>query len=404
MNKYYNLIAVVFVILICSCKGENTKKGEVIESINDEDSITVFDFSANILNECPIDTLSYDNLIKSVRYIPLETTDKSVLGGNAIQIRKIEDNLIVSSGVFKGMLIKRFDINGKYIGNLFNLGRGRNELTFPFNWTANDSAKVIIIVGQNKLLYYYASTSSLSDIRVKDTPYLSTMLNNGDYVVSQSETSDPRSGTSELPYMYFLDRNGNVISERYYSSKRDIAYRAIPDVGSYPYESYILKPAYYGSVFSDMFNDTIYKIKSKDNIVPGYVLNRGKKYMPLIDEVHDDLNMKAKKIYFVSVTDSPDYLFVSYWYNELYCNSIWSKKTGDLIADVEIEKDVYNKLFWEYDCYMPFSFDGFKGVLPIDYVTADNKIYVSIKAAQLKNVLSNLKDDDNPVIVEITLK
>src|SRR5574344_3000805 len=152
MNKYYNLIAVVFVILICSCKGENTKKGEVIESINDEDSITVFDFSANILNECPIDTLSYDNLIKSVRYIPLETTDKSVLGGNAIQIRKIEDNLIVSSGESEGLLIKRFDINGKYIGNLFNLGRGRKELTSPFYWTANDSAKAAIIVGQNKLL------------------------------------------------------------------------------------------------------------------------------------------------------------------------------------------------------------------------------------------------------------
>lgn len=219
MNSNFKSIIIVCLLLLFSCKAKETSKNE--ETFDQGDSLMILNFS----DQSVVDTISYDNFIKEIRYIPLETTDKSVLGGNAIQIRKIEDNLIVSSGVFKGMLIKRFDINGKYIGNLFNLGRGRNELTFPFNWTANDSAKVVIIVGQNKLLYYDASTSSLSDIRVKDTPYLSTMLNNGDYVVSQSETSDPRSGTSELPYMYFLDRNGNVISERYYSSKRDIAYR-----------------------------------------------------------------------------------------------------------------------------------------------------------------------------------
>lgn len=398
VNMFFKYTIIVCLLLLFSCKAKETSKNE--ETFDQRDSLLILNFS----DQSVVDTFSYENYIKEIRYIPLETTDKSVLGESVIKVRKIEDNLIVSSGVNESLLIKRFDINGKYIGNLFYVGRGKNELTLPYYWTANDSAKAAIIVGQNKLLYYDVSTSSLSDIRVKDTPYLGTMLSNGDYVVSQSETSDPRSGTSELPYMYFLDRKGNVLFERYYSSKRDIAYRPNPGIGSYPYEFYILKSAYYGATFSDMFNDTIYKIKSKDNIVPGYVLNRGNKYMPLIDEVHDDLKKKAKKIYFVSVTDSPDYLFVSYWYNELYCNSMWSKKTGDLIANVEIEKDVYIASFWKYDCYMPFSFDGFKGILPIDYVTADNKIYVGIKASKLKNVIPNLTDDDNPVIVEITLK
>lgn len=404
MNKYYKFIAIVFVILICSCKGENTKKAKVVESINDEDSITVFDFSANLSKECPIDTLSYDNLIKSVRYIPLETNENSLLGMGDILVRKVAGKFVVSTGQGPFFKMRIFDANGKYISNVFNIGRGRNELSMPAHWTFNDSLKKISITDiDNKCLFYDIMTEKLIETKVAEPIFKYAMLDDGTYVIVHQSPSDPRSGTSELPYMYFLDMNGNVISERYYPSERDISYRAIPNVGSWPYETYILKPTYYGAIFGDVFNDTLYAIKSKSYIRPKYILNRGQNYMPTIDEVHDDLDKKSKKMYFNYITDSPEYLFVSYWYNKLDCNAIWNKKSKELIANVKVEEEVYNKFNRSY-CFMPFSFDGFKGILFIDYVTADNKIYVGVNASQLMNVLPDLKDDDNPVIIEITLK
>lgn len=404
MNKYYNFFSIVFVILICSCKGENTKKAKVVESINDEDSITVFDFSANLSKECPIDTLSYDNLIKSIRYIPLETNENSMLGMGDILVRKVAGKFVVSTG--RGLIFKMriFDANGKYISNVFNIGRGRNELSMPNHWTVNDSLKKISITDNNKYLFYDIMTEKLIETKVEEPIFTYAMLDDGTYVIVQPSPADPRSGTSEFPYMYFLDMNGNVILERYYPSERDISYRAIPNVGSAPYEIYILKPTYYGAIFGDVFNDTIYAIKSKSYVRPQYILNRGQKYMPTIDEVHDDLDKKSKKMYFKSIIDSPEYLFVSYWHNKVCCNAIWNKKSKELIATAKIEKEVYRTFTYKSCCFMPFSFDGFNGILPIDYVTADNKIYVGVNASQLKNVLPNLKDDDNPVIIEITLK
>ena len=407
MNKYYNLIAVVFVILICSCKGENTKKGEVVESINDEDSITVFDFSANMSKECSIDTLSYGNLIKSVRYIPLETNEKSMIGNGDITVIKVAGKFIVSSGRANFIILKEFDLNGKYISNLFNIGRGRKELPLPYFWIANDSVDEIIIGGNDKMLLFNVTTGDLSDVRLQESFFNLTgiLLCNGTIVQCLFNADDPRTGTTDYPYMCFIDASGKKISERCYPAERDIAYLPISGVSSYPFELYLLKQTNYGAVFKDLYNDTLYTIKSKDDIRARYVAKRGNKYMPTIEEALRSGEKKSDKIYFTDIIDSPEYLFISYYYDNNYNTSIWRKNECKLIASYsDIPRTDYKKYYWEYMAIMPFSFDGFKGVLPIDYVTADNKIYIGTAASKLTGILPNLKDDDNPVIIEITLK
>ena len=407
MNKYYKFIAIVFVILICSCKGENTKKAKVVESINDKDSITVFDFSANLSKGCSIDTLSYDNLIKSVRYIPLETNENSMLGKGDITVRMIAGKFIVSTGRGNFLILKEFDLNGKYISNLFNIGRGRNEIPLPYYWIANDSLNEIIIGGNDKMILFNVTTGDLSDVRLKESFFNLTgiLLCNSTIVKCLFNADDPRTGTTDYPYMSFIDASGKIISERCYPTERDIAYSPISGVSSYPFETYLLKSTNYGAIFKDLYNDTIYAIRSKDNIRARYVVKRGNKYMPIIEEALRSGDKKSDKIYFTDIIDSPEYLFISYYLDNNYNTSIWKKNEGKLIASYSgIPRIDYKKYYWEYMAIMPFFFDGFKGVLPIDYVTADNKIYVGVNASQLMNVLPDLKDDDNPVIIEITLK
>lgn len=405
MNKYYKFIAIVCAILICSCKGENAKKGKVVESINDEDSIIVFDFSANLSKGCSIDTLSYDNLIMSVRYIPLETNENSMLGKGDITVRKVADGFIVSSGRGDFLILKEFDLNGKYISNLFNIGRGRKELPLPYYWLSNDSVNEIVIGGTDKMLLFNVTTGDLSDVRLKEIFLKTILLCDSTMVACTFDASDSRTGTTDFPYMSFIDASGNIISERYYPEERDIAFMSISGVSTLPYEVYILKSTSYGAIFKDLFNDTLYSVRSKDNVRAKYIIRRETKYMPTIEEALGNEDKKANKIYYRDITDSPEYLFISYWYKKLYHTAILDKKSRKIIASNNgLSREDYRKYFRTYYCYMPFSFDGFKGILPIDYVTADNKIYVGVNASQLMNVLPDLKDDDNPVIIEITLK
>lgn len=379
----------------------------VFESINDEDSITVFDFSANMSKECLIDTLSYDNLIQSVRYIPLETNENSMLGKGDITVRKVAGKFIASTGRANFLILKEFDLNGKYISNLFNIGRGRKELTMPYYWLFNDSVNEIIIGGNDKMLLFNVTTGELSDVRLKESFFNLTgvLLCNGTIVKCLFNADDPRTGTTNYPYMSFINAFGNIISERCYPMERDIAYLPISGVSSYPFEIYLLKSTNYGAIFKDLYNDTIYTIRSKDNICARYVVKRGNKYMPTIEEALKSGDKKSNKIYFTDIIDSPEYLFTSYYLNNHYNTSIWKKNEGKLIAFYSgIPRTDYKKYYWNYMAIMPFSFDGFKGILPIDYITADKKIYIGTAASKLTGVLPNLKNDDNPVIIEITLK
>ena len=72
------------------------------------------------------DTLTLNNLIESVRYIPLETSDSSII--DAQRVRKIDDIYCVTSDLQSSML-KLFDFNGRYIRNVFRIGRARNEIS-----------------------------------------------------------------------------------------------------------------------------------------------------------------------------------------------------------------------------------------------------------------------------------
>ena len=200
-----------------------------------------------------------------------------------------------------------------------------------------------------------------------------------------------------------MNLRGRFICGKFYNNNRDISFRPIPGVTVSPFEQYILKQTSYGAVLKDMYNDTIYSIRSQDDFYPFCVVNRGE-YKPTIDEVHDSAEEKAKKIYIVSITDSREHLFVSYMYDNDYYSAVWNKDSQKLIAKTKLSKEEYNNSLYGYYCYMPFSFDGFEGILPIDYINEDNKIYVGAKTSILENVVPNIKRSDNPVIIEITLK
>ena len=55
-------------------------------------------------------------------------------------------------------------------------------------------------------------------------------------------------------------------------------------------------------------------------------------------------------------------------------------------------------------CSLPFSFDGFEGWLPIEYVTKDNRIYVVAHPMFFEKAPSHNDKEANSLLIEIKLK
>ena len=131
-NMKKNVLLLVAIILAISCKN-GRKPGQASDSAA-TDTIAV---EADVYRGpvtihlddklVPLyDTLRMGEMIESVRYIPLESSDNALL--DAVWIRKVGDIYCVISNVFTNGVMKLFDADGKYIRDAFRIGRAREEV------------------------------------------------------------------------------------------------------------------------------------------------------------------------------------------------------------------------------------------------------------------------------------
>ena len=126
MRKFSLFFALLFVFFVVSCnvKKRSNVNGSVITNKAVSDSLPVFLFEGDAL----FDTLSEDNIIESIKYIPL-SSEREAMTSERLLVRKIAGKfLIIDPEVSLGSLPKIFDLNGKFIRNAFLRGRGPNEL------------------------------------------------------------------------------------------------------------------------------------------------------------------------------------------------------------------------------------------------------------------------------------
>ena len=118
----------VIIFLAISCKG-GQKSNQSSDNVDADSCIVEADVYRDPVTIhiddkiVPMyDTLTLNNLIESVRYIPLETSDSAII--DAQRVRKIDDIYCVTSDLQSSML-KLFDFNG--LQQIFHLRRYRPE-------------------------------------------------------------------------------------------------------------------------------------------------------------------------------------------------------------------------------------------------------------------------------------
>ena len=156
--KYFILSLSIFLLYSCSKQEQVTDTKKII--FNEEANPDFFN------------TLT-------CKFIPLETND-SCLFNDIKEIQIVDNKIYIIDNKRSKLLV--FDISGKFITQIGNLGNGPGEYLAPSNFNIDKEKQTITIadVGQSKLLYYdlnnyqYINSQKmrLNSVKIKHPPIL----------------------------------------------------------------------------------------------------------------------------------------------------------------------------------------------------------------------------------------
>lgn len=374
-------------MLLCVSCGKKAAS----ETDSKEVDFFAFDFENSFDSEPKSATLN--DIIDSVKFIPLETTEKAFLS-DQFTFAMIGDEMFVSDARSP---IFRFDFQGRFVKQETYVGRGPNEVLFAHDWYANSNLKQInvVSVGSYMVVSKTESGEKYSIGFNERQGFDRVPLNDSTFVSAQLLTIKDIHKT----YLYFMNKKGDIVHTK---ERNDELANYNSETTEYkwalPYERYWLAEDYRGdAIFHDIFNDTLYRVKSYREITPHLVFER-EQLRPNPADVHKVEN-KKKQVYFSDVKESRDYVFLSYRYDNEGYRDIWSKADGSLKLRSHSEKFGYIKEY-KFPYTLP---NGTEILLPVVYADKEH-LYGMIQALDACKFLPDVKEDDNPVVVIAKLK
>ena len=412
MKKYQLFLAISFIAVACNKANNMGENGSAPATESDEDTIKTYVLNRSIA----FDTLSYSNVIESVKYIPLSSNDQSLLGNLDMIVKTDKYYILLSDKDSPNLKLKAFDHSGQYVKDLIHVGRARNEV-LSYDWCSYNSeyAQMLAcdILG-NKLV-----SIDVNDLSVKMYPfpafcseeiidnesvkrltggayfrlYSTVLLAKDLFVGTPGIPSHKVFDENLVPYLCFMDSAFENCEAFFYDEPKKI-FQELKEGAIKAIEGWELGNSGNGVYFIDIFNDTIYSVEADKRIKAKYILHRTDEQMPEVTDVKVNNSLVAEKIHFTGLFETDDYILLRTLNGDMKTGFyMWSKNNEAPIC-IHGARDV------------PLAFDGFHGAVPFRsiYATIDNTIIAAIPADKLINVLPNLKEDDNLVVVEIKLK
>ena len=345
---------------------------------------------AKAISESPKEIM-LNELASDIRYVPLETTDDCLMN-NEFYIMQYTGEDIITSGIF------HFDKNGKFLNKIGSKGQGPEEYLqglFAFgDW-------------KNKLLYVQNWTTLTcygfdgTFVRSVPTPQLNMgaagLFDENHILYSNDIYYADKANPIQL---YMVDsQNGKTVSKWRGHLEENKKYGMILTSRDFMYNydnSLFYKPA---------LENVIFKILSPKKRQLVYKFDCSGKD---IDVSADEVDLR-KRFQFLSVywaKETAQYLFVNYGMKNISRLGIYDKEKKTF-TNVTIK----DNLAGGYDIHPAWTSDDnhllmvyYAGGLLQDKEKRYSTGLLPERKKELDELLKNIKEDDNPVVILVTLK
>lgn len=345
---------------------------------------------AKAISESPKEIM-LNELASDIRYVPLETTDDCLMN-NEFYIMQYTGEDIITSGIF------HFDKNGKFLNKIGSKGQGPEEYLqglFAFgDW-------------KNKLLYVQNWTTLTcygfdgTFVRSVPTPQLNMgaagLFDENHILYSNDIYYADKANPIQL---YMVDsQNGKTVSKWRGHLEENKKYGMILTSRDFMYNydnSLFYKPA---------LENVIFKILSPKKRQLVYKFDcSGKDIDVSADEVDPKKRFQFLSVYWAKET--AQYLFVNYGMKNISRLEIYDKEKKTF-TNVTIK----DNLAGGYDIHPAWTSDDnhllmvyYAGGLLQDKEKRYSTGLLPERKKELDELLKNIKEDDNPVVILVTLK
>ena len=345
---------------------------------------------AKAISESPKEIM-LNELASDIRYVPLETTDDCLMN-NEFYIMQYTGEDIITSGIF------HFDKNGKFLNKIGSKGQGPEEYLqdlFAFgDW-------------KNKLLYVQNWTTLTcygfdgTFVRSIPTPQLNMgaagLFDENHILYSNDIYYADKANPIQL---YMVDsQNGKTVSKWRGHFEENKKYGMILTSRDFMYNydnSLFYKPA---------LENVIFKILSPKKRQLVYKFDcSGKDIDVSADEVDPKKRFQFLSVYWAKET--AQYLFVNYGMKNISRLGIYDKEKKTF-TNVTIK----DNLAGGYDIHPAWTSDDnhllmvyYAGGLLQDKEKRYSTGLLPERKKELDELLKNIKEDDNPVVILVTLK
>ncbi len=210
--------------ILCSCQQTESKKPsppdnnhQQNEEISTLEKPLKSSFNINfpeLINQTKDVYLS--DLVKSIRYVPLETTSKYLIGEQSVCVKPCGELIFVSE--FKKP-IGVFDLNGNFLHTIGKTGKGPGEFNFDYVFWPDETTRKIYVSNVNikGITTFSFEGEYLGDLSLEPHSMAFVPLGNDRFL---SWTFRQQKFDEKLFRIFFHDETGSIYS-RYYEAERE---------------------------------------------------------------------------------------------------------------------------------------------------------------------------------------
>jgi hypothetical protein len=347
-----------------------------------------------------INTLNFGELIESICYIPLETTESSLVS-EIIHLLVTDSNIYIADR-YRGGSVLIFERDGKFI-NRIEKGQGPAEILNLKDIDFDEKNQELVIYHYKVLSFYTPKGEYKRRERIPFNAFNFSITPDGYLFRAENGVDNTHLGYPENYQLLMTDKNFQLKSVGIpYIYSKELRY------GRQDYIQSTDKSIH----FTVNFNDTVYQYVNSKEITAKYRLDFSNKSFPknLLKELSTERFFQSAKdndyYYFTGdyiANDTHDFFGLENDRIKMQTAIFRDKKSGTILAGTSLNffqtapalrtpKASQDSLFISY--FQPQDVDKLKSLFPdFKMLTPDDKLK-----------LEQLQEDDNPVLMFYKLK
>lgn len=412
--KFFSLFLSLFILISCNNEqpGKNEKSGseqekEIKNTLQQPVKTTFHLNMPELIKQEKEVYLSH--IAKSIKYVPLETTSEYMIGDKTVKVKPCAEFIFVAE---HGKPIGVFDLDGKFLRTIGNIGKGPGEYNFDYGFWPEEGSRKIYITNTNiKGITTYSFTGEYTGDIISE-PYAMAFVPLGEdkflaWHFMQQKMNE------QLYRLFFLDKEGAIYS-RFYEPKIEYDFTRGFSMNN---PEFTYTPD--GVLYNSWEDDFILRAKRDGSIEEALTWDLGKYEMPFKPtEDYGRFNReKHKYIFDISALESTEYFFLKYQNEGKRQFALMNKRSEEFTVVMNpdtVQKGVFNDIdggpsYWPYW----YSDNGkrFFGILQaVDLIEraggaeADIEIRDQVAARKYQDIIAKLNENSNPVLMIVELK